>query len=195
MKLIHMRKVFLSIAILLGALTVQAQTTTKPTPPPGQNTPVRITDPVKYNDYIVGEQDRIGTELLKLIDMFGALPEDKQVTINQLEVVLRTCESANANLDRLKPIEHEFGLRDAAKGLFTFYHNIIDTDYRVVIDELYADTPDIDKMQEILNNVTTAEATYDETFQTAQQSFAKYHNMELKENELQEEFDEAGEGN
>lgn len=187
-----MQKIFLCIALIFGAFILHAQTTVKPTGLPGQNT-VKITDPVKYNDYIVGEQDRIGTELLKLIGMFDALPEDQKVCINQLEVVLTTCKSAIANVEKLKPIEHEFGLKNASIDLFKFYDRIIDSDYRVIIGELYKDVPDLEKMQGVLTKVTEEEATYDGAFQTAQQSFATYHNMDLRPNEMQEQFDEAGE--
>ena len=130
-----MRKIFLCIAVVLGTLSLQAQTP-KPSALPAQNT-VKITDPVKYNDYIVGEQDRIGQELLKLIGMFDALPEEEQTCIDQLEIVLTTCKSAIANVEKLKPIEHEFGLKNASIELFKFYDRIIDSDYRVIIGDDY----------------------------------------------------------
>lgn len=154
----------------------------------------KITDPVKYNDYIVGQQNFIGTELLKLIGMFDALPEDKSETFAQLDVVITKCTEGVANLKNLKPIANEFGMRQAAIELFGFYHEIMDTDYRVIIDQLYSDAPDMEIMQSILTKVQEAEAKVDEKFQSAQKAFSKYHNIQLEENELQEEFDETEEG-
>lgn len=154
---------------------------------------VKITEPVKYNDYIVEQQNRIGGELLKLIGMFDALPEDKSETVAQLDVVISTCTDAISKLKNLKTINNEFGMKQAALELFEFYEEIMDTDYRKVIDELYHEVPDMTVLQDILVKVQESEAVVDQKFQTAQGSFAKYHNMQLEENELQEEFDEAGE--
>jgi hypothetical protein len=153
----------------------------------------KISDPIAYNDYIVDQQNRIGEELLKLIGMFDALPEDKAVCTDQLDVIISTCRSATTNVQNLKPIEKEFGMKLAALELFAFYNETMDTDYRLVIDELYKDTPDLELLNQILVRIQTAEGEVDEKFQGAQESFAKYHKISLQENDLQEEFDETGE--
>jgi hypothetical protein len=154
---------------------------------------LKISDPVKYNDYIVDQQNVIGVELLKLIDMFGNLPEDKTVATDQLEVILTTCNNGIINLQNLKPINNEFGMRQAAVELFQFYIQIMDSDYRTVLDQLYLEEPDAKLMQEILTRITESEGVVDEKFQSAQSAFAKYHNIQLEQNELQEEFEESGE--
>ena len=51
------------------------------------------------------------------------------------------------------------------------------------------DEATLTKLNEILEKVTNAEAYYDNKFAVAQQAFAKKHNIELIENELQEEVD------
>jgi hypothetical protein len=168
------------LVVLAGIGTLKAQT-------------LKISDPIRYNDYIVNQQSRIGEELLKLIGMFDALPEDKAVCIDQLEVIIATCKSAIANLQNLATINHEFGMRDSAIELFQFYDVTMETDYRKVIDELYAEIPDMELLQSILTRIQEQEATSDKKFQGAQEQFAKYHNISLQENSLQEEFEEAGE--
>ena len=168
------------LMLLVGFTALQAQS-------------LKITDPVKYNDYIVNEQNRIGNELLKLIDMFSALPEDPAVAFDQLEVIIETAKSAQDNLKNLKAIPNEFGLKQAASELFAFYAVTMDTDYRKVIDQLYADEPDMVFMQEVLVKIQTAEAVVDKNFQEKQEKFAQYHNIQLEENHLQEEFDETEE--
>lgn len=170
----------LLLGLVLAGCVLRAQTHT-------------ISDPIAYNDYIVGQQDRIGTELLKLMGMFDALPEDEQVCMDQLEVVISTCKSAIANVQNLVVIAHEFGLKQSAIELFEFYARIMDTEYRKVIDQLYAPQPDLKLMQSILVDVQDQEAKVDEKFQHAQTSFAAYHHVSLEENKLQKEFDEAGE--
>lgn len=152
---------------------------------------LKISDPVKYNDYIVEQQNAVGVELLKLIAMFDALPEDKTVANTQLELVITTAKNAVANAQNLKPIDNEFGMRQAAIELFQFYQTTMETDYRTIIDQLYQISPDLALMQEVLARVQTAEAAVDEKFQSAQVAFAKYHNIQLEENELQEEFEDV----
>jgi len=176
-----LKKSFLLILLTMTIAGLNAQT-------------LKITDPVKYNDYIVGQQNIIGTELLKLIAMFDALPEDKGETFAQLDVVITKCTDGIKNMNNLKAIPNEFGMRQAAIELFQFYHDIMDTDYRTIIDQLYTETPDMELMQGILVKVQTNEAVVDEKFQSAQKSFSNYHNIQLEENELQEEFDETEEG-
>jgi hypothetical protein len=176
-----LKKSFLLILLTMSIAGLNAQT-------------LKITDPVKYNDYIVGQQNIIGTELLKLIGMFDALPEDKSETFAQLDVVITKCSEGVANLKNLKPIANEFGMRQAAIELFSFYHEIMDTDYRTIIDQLYSDAPDMEIMQGILTKVQDAEAVVDAKFQSAQKAFSAHHNIQLEENELQEEFDETEEG-
>ncbi len=172
-----LRKSVLLLMLIVGFTAMQAQS-------------LKITDPVKYNDYIVSEQNRIGTELLKLIDMFSALPEDQSVAVDQLEVIIETANSAKDNLKNLKTIPNEFGLKQAASELFAFYAVTMDTDYRKVIDQLYADEPDMTFMQEVLVKIQTAEGIVDKNFQEKQEKFAQFHNIKLEENQLQEEFEE-----
>ncbi len=198
-----LQKSILFLILCFGFVHLNAQTNQTPdaVKPPNVRLPKtateptnKITDPVKYNDYIVGQQNIIGTELLKLIGMFDALPEDKSETFAQLDVVITKCSEGVANLKNLKPIANEFGMRQAAIELFSFYHEIMDTDYRTIIDQLYSDAPDMEIMQGILTKVQDAEAVVDAKFQSAQKAFSAHHNIQLEENELQEEFDEIEEG-
>jgi hypothetical protein len=156
---------------------------------------MKISDPVKYNDYIVEQQNHIGDELLKLIAMFDALPEDQTVATDQLDVIISTAKTSIVNLNNLKPIANEFGMKQAAIDLFTFYKGTMDTDYRTVLDQLYAETPDMELLQGILVKIQEEEAAVDQKFQGAQQKFSAHHNIQLEENERQQEFDDAEEGN
>jgi hypothetical protein len=169
-------KIMLLLVLIAAGTGLRAQT-------------LKISDPVKYNDYIVDQQNLIGAELIKLIGMFDALPEDKQEVIDQLDILVATCKSSTDNVKNLKPIANEFGIKQAAVNLFSFYEVIMNTDYRRMIDEIYAEEPNQEVLQEIVKSVSEKEAKLDADFQENQGKFAKYHNIMLEENELQEEID------
>jgi hypothetical protein len=173
------RKSALLLLFCLGLMRLQAQTT-------------KITDPVKYNDFIVTQQNNIGTELIKLIGMFQELPEEKQVTMDQLNVVIANCDKAIENTKKLVPIAHEFGLKQSALDLFQFYKDVMSTEYVTMIDELYEEIPNIELLDGILVKVQEKEAVVDQAFQKSQQDFADYHKIRLEENELQEKLDGEG---
>jgi hypothetical protein len=156
---------------------------------------LKISDPVKYNDYIVEQQNNIGDELLKLIAMFDALPEDQSIPTDQLNVIISTAKTSIANLNNLKPIANEFGMKQSAIDLFNFYKGTMDTDYRTVLDQLYAETPEVALLQEILVKIQGEEAAVDQKFQEAQEKFSQHHNIQLEENEQQKEFDEINKEN
>lgn len=174
------KRSILLLLLCLGFVATQAQTTI-------------VKDPVKYNDFIVNQQNMIGEELIQLIGMFDALPDDQQVVFDQLEVVISTCKSAIAATQNLKPISNEFGLKKNALALFGFYEEIMDDDYRKAIAELYAEEPNLELLQSLLTSIQEREAKFDQSFQGSQQEFAKFHNIQLIENEIQEELDNAGE--
>lgn len=166
----------LFVLLLLATAGLQGQT-------------MKITDPVKYNDYIVDQQNLIGEQLVKLIGMLQAMPEDKSELIDQLEVLIAQCKSSISNVKNLRPNPNEFGLKQAALDLFGFYEKTMDHEYRQLIDEIYKEEPNQEVLNDILKNVTANEATFDSVFQSKQGEYAKYHNIQLEENQLQEEID------
>ena len=148
-----------------------------------------ITEPVKYNDYFVNNQNKIGDELLKLIGMFDNLPEDRTLVTAQLKKVIAECDNAIAAVKSIKPIANEFNLRANSQNLFEFYKTTMSDDYPQLIDELYKPAPDMEKLNAVLLKVQDGEAIVDTKFQEAQKQFATFHKIELEENELQEQFD------
>jgi hypothetical protein len=175
------QKSILLLLITLGFVGLKSQTLT-------------ITNPVQYNDYIVGQQSIIGEELLELIEMFKELPEDKTTATDQLKNVLTAAKNGIDSLQKLRPMEAEFGLRKAAINLFQFYEETMDKDYRTIIDQLYLETPDLKVLQEVIARAQTSEAEVDKRFQTAQTAFANHHNIDLQENQLQEKFEGDAQG-
>ncbi len=118
---------------------------------------VVIETPANYYNTIVSQQDSIGKAMLNLLNMFSALPEDKSLMTKKVDEVVATCQIALAKLGNLEPIPNEFGLAKSAKDLFQFYLNAIDKDYREMIDELYMETPDMEKLSSISAKMQLAE--------------------------------------
>jgi hypothetical protein len=140
----------------------------------------------------VGEQNKIGAELVTLVNMFAELPEDRKVMDDQLNMVVKQAGKSVKALENLQPLKEDMGLRVAAINLFKFYERIMNEEYRLIIDQLYAELPDMDLMDQIVAKVSEEEAKYDQAFQTAQQKLASKHGFLLQHNELQDEIDEMG---
>lgn len=175
MKAILKSPLLLFLLLLAGSLA--AQTTIK--------------DPVKYNDFIVEQQNTIGTEVIRFNEVVGADEslENRAGVDAQLKVMVDVTEKAIAKLKALKPIDKEFGLKTSALALFEFYLTIFQKEYAEMVAQLYADAPDFDKLQHILDDVTAREQVLDADFQDKQGKFAKHYGFELTENELQEQIE------
>ena len=154
---------------------------------------VTIKDPIKYNDYMVEQQELFTIELLNLIDMFGDLPEDKAIIDGQLQKVVEVAKSGLAAQNALKPLPNDMNLHKAATDLFEFYIKTLQNEYVTIINELYESIPDLDKMDSIVLQVQNDEAVFDEAFNKAQTNFAAKHNFRLLKNELQDEIDNINE--
>jgi hypothetical protein len=149
-----------------------------------------ITDPVVYNEKIVDAQNEIGREILEFIDFMGAGAwEDAE---KHLQDVISVTNSQIQVVKAMPEFEGNSSLRNAAVELFQFYNATFKSDYREILDILKKETllaKDEQRIQEIINNLSAAEASYDEKFRTEQNAFAQTHNMQLIENELQGELD------
>jgi len=143
-----------------------------------------ISNPVEYNDYIINQQNSIGSELKVLISIVTNDSSFKTQALTELSILTGVVEEAVNNLQNLKPIDPDSGLTASAIDLFSFYKLIMSTSYKELIDEIYAEAPDSEKMNRILTTITEDEAKYDAAFQSSQQYFSEYYNFTLEENEL-----------
>jgi len=148
-----------------------------------------ITEPIKYNDFIVEQQNQIGNGIVALIAVFGDTNGTKTIAIEKLNIVLKSTSEAIDNISKLKAINPDYGLKENALNLFTFYKRTMGSTYFTVIDEIYSDQPDTDKLNELVNSISAEEAGYDNAFQTSQQEFADEYDFTLETNELQEKFE------
>ncbi len=152
----------------------------------------KITEPVEYNDKIVGFQNDIGYKMLAMNDYIGGDDSNKQEAHALRLELLQVTKESIAGIQKMTAFEGNDDLRKSALELFRFYQRVVENEYKEMIDILYSEDlseDDIVALEEIVNRVTVEEGTYDDNFQTAQEAFAKKHNLELEENELQEEID------
>lgn len=157
-----------------------------------QSGKVKITDPVKYNDYIIDEQNEIGESLLDLMDIISDETSTEDVAMAYLDLLTATIDLSLADLENLEKMKDDYGLRKAALDLFGFYRRIMGTKYAEMIEQLYSESPDMEVIDRITKEVSDEEKGYDAAFQSAQQSFATAHGFTLTPNSMQEDIDGSG---
>jgi hypothetical protein len=148
--------------------------------------------PVEYNDYIVNSQNELVNLLLVFNDEVSADGAEKDSLLVLADQMTLKAESLVSRVQAMSDYEGNWDLRNSALELFQFYVATFSNEYREMIELIFApelDEATLTKLNEILEKVTNAEAYYDNKFAVAQQAFAKKHNIELIENELQEEVD------
>jgi hypothetical protein len=142
-------------------------------------------------------QVSIGEKMLAFNDIVGEETATLEYAISELNAIVKFADEAIAKTAKITPFEKNVELKESALALFRFYRQILNEDYRKMV-QIYFDPnlneASLEEMQTILDSISQREAPLDERFQTAQQAFAEKYNLELLENELQEEIDEINEG-
>lgn len=148
--------------------------------------------PVEYNDYIVNSQNELVNLLLVFNDEVSADGATEDSLLALADQMTLKAESLVSRVQAMSDYEGNWDLRNSAIELFQFYVRTFSNEYREMIKLIFVEELDeatLTKLNEILETVTNSEAYYDNKFAEAQQAFAKKHNIELIENELQEEVD------
>lgn len=159
-------------------------------PPKGANGVV-YKSPVQYNDYIVSRQTTIMKNIMKFAEVAQS---DLDSADHLLDKYVMETGRMITEIKGMPPYKGDSSLRDAATGIFGFYRNIFDKDYRDIIhlrNEQDGTSSDIeDRISAIVKKIEDEEKGHDDRFQRAQQNFARKNNMKLMENKMQKEFDE-----
>ena len=147
---------------------------------------------IAYNDHIVELQNRIGYKMVAFNEKVGEEGSTRESVDVYYQDLLAETREVIKEAEKIAPFEGNVALRNSAINLFKFYEKVITTDYKRMLDIIYA--PEIsDEMYEELTNilakVTEEEAGYDQAFQTTQEIFANKYGFDLTPNELQEEMD------
>lgn len=148
---------------------------------------------VEYNDYIVQQQNLIGTQIIKFNEEMGKEGATATSVQPYYEKLLSINKTAIENVSKMPGFENNVALRDAVLELLKFYERTFSVDYKKIIDLVFSKNLDdaaIGEINRLLEKITSEEKPYDEKFAAAQASFAKQYNFELIENELNEEFEQ-----
>lgn len=158
--------------------------------PKGANGVVYKT-PVQYNDYIVSRQTRIMQNIMKFAEVAQT---DLDSADHLLDKYVVETGKMITEIKGMPPYKGDSSLREAATGIFGFYREIFDKDYRDILhlrSEQDGTSTDIEtRINDIVKKIEEEEKGYDDRFQKAQQNFARKNNMKLAENKMQKEFDE-----
>lgn len=147
---------------------------------------------VEYNDYIVAEQDKIGEKIMEFNTLIEDLNSTKELANNKIQEVLKVIKSSIAAIEKLSDFEGNKELRQTTLDLFKYYEKCIGVYYVEIINIIYAAELTDDstvQLQKIMDKITSEEKILDENFSKAQNNFAKAHNFQLIDNELQKEID------
>lgn len=149
--------------------------------------------PIEYNDAIIGEQTKISRVMIDMANSFSTdLNKSEALRLD----LIKQCEASIKAVKELPDYKGNTKFRDAGANLFTFYKEISEKEYKEMIDILKKENielADIERLTVLEKEISGREVPLDDAFQTAQQEFAKEHNLELRENDIQSEIDKMGE--
>lgn len=146
---------------------------------------------VEYNDYIINEQNKIGTKLIAFTTALDA--SDFPLAETNLKTLKEQADEALKNMTDLGAYPGHEGFYEASLNLFRFYKSVINYEYIEIFNILKNEnvqTEDYDRLTTLVTSVTEREKPVDESFRVAQQKFADDNNFELVENELQQQIDQ-----
>ncbi|HBS86501.1 MAG: hypothetical protein A2W91_19990 [Bacteroidetes bacterium GWF2_38_335] len=155
----------------------------------------QFASPIEYNDFIVGEQEKLMSIIIELNAAFNT--GDEATLRDLLSQLQKQSDESLKAIQGVKDYDGDTKLRDAAEDLFKFYKDLFNKEYPMMID-LYLDTTNYEenesKLLEIRDGIVERESKLDEAFYNAQQEFATKHQMTLTENPKAKEFEDATSG-
>ncbi len=164
--------------MLVSAISAQAQSDDKA---------------IAYNDYIVELQTKIGESILAFNDAVSTDTITSAGIQPYYDAMINDTKNAITKINAVLPYEGNSDLKNAAADLFQFYLTIFQNEYKEMIGIIFGDAigdPQLQRMNEILADISAKEAVLDGNFQAAQVAFATKYNFEIIENELQEKIDD-----
>lgn len=145
----------------------------------------------EYNNAIVEEQNKIITKVLGLNNSIGTV--DSAAAQQKRVELVAAVDACIAKLDKLEYSGDDKGIKANFRKLLDFYKATFSNEYTQIIAISFdknATEADAAKIQSLTDNIVKEESVLDNKFQTAQQEFAKAHNMQIQENEMQKKIDQ-----
>lgn len=135
---------------------------------------------VEYNDYIVVQQDNVGTAINTLM---GNLNLDSATVWAYYNLGLATTQVSRDNIKNMPDFNNTSYFKNASLELFQYYVDVFTVEFKEVVT-IYFDVNvpfenKLDKMNPIFDVIAAKEMKFDENFAKAQQQFATENNFEL----------------
>lgn len=151
---------------------------------------------IAYNDSIVNIQEGIIRQFLDLGNKFETF--DSAIIYIAYQNLQEVVDNSIEDISALGSFKNESYLRDAATDLFEFYKEVLNNEYKVILEVMtkgaeYITDYDTALLDSLAQVITIKEEKQDEKFSLAQEKFAKQFDVQIKENELQEEIDAINE--
>ena len=146
-------------------------------------------DPFDYNQAIVGLQTEIANQILTC--------ENR----NQLEKLRETIKINKKALEKLSFSDDDYGFKSSMLDLFSFYLSLANHEYPKILelkDQIEENQNDEDliiplynRIVEIGKEIEKKEIKLSNAMESCQNKFAKKYKMEITENPLQDQINEA----
>jgi len=142
---------------------------------------------VAYNDFIVGEQTKVGEAIKQFINTYSN-STDSSLIQQARKAIVKQADSAVKHLRAVISFKGDTSLKQSAIRLFNFYSVSAANEYSQLV-QLSFDTKksaeQVNKeMAAIAKDITEREKIYDTDFLEAQKAFATKHNISLTENKF-----------
>lgn len=142
---------------------------------------------VDYNDFIIGEQTRIGNAINGFNEACGK-GKLKQMNTKHAEVLAQIKTSLTA-VKALKPYKHNTAFRDAAIDLFEMYESVAANEYMEII-ALMNEGIDVGnnraKFIDVLGKIDIRSKKVNDNFLAKQKAFAEEFGLKLEENKYEQ---------
>lgn len=144
-----------------------------------------------YNNAIVGEQNKIIRLFLDLGMAVRVFDMEKADSIRNEAIT--QCNISLSELKNLPPFGNDARFRDKAVALVSFYDQILNNEYKEMLDILRKgeaiDVSDFNRLEEIQAKISEEENALDSQLEALQQEFASKHGISTTENHLQKDLE------
>ena len=145
---------------------------------------------VDYNDYIVNRQNQVMQNIMDFVSVAENDLDSAELLLDKYVIEVGTMVR---DLRGMPAFKGDTELRDASVDIFRFYQRIFNEDYRRIIHirngKLDLGDGAEAEVERIVEKIKAEERGKDERFHTAQTAFARKNDMQLRDNEMQTEFD------
>jgi len=154
----------------------------------GQEEGVPKKTALEYNEYIIGEHNKI---MIKMLDFSKAFESGEGRRMeHSLNIMQKQIKSSIEMLSKLEPYEGDDKFKEAALELFEFYDSISDDEFQEMADiqkkKGSQTIEDRDRMNELSRGVAEKEKVLDMNLYNAERAFASKHSAQLQNNKLQD---------